>query len=99
MSAVALYCKSSEMTVSCMEMKRTHVKEIQEVCWERIFTGNRRDDNEKRGEKQKVKKFDPTQFSADSEVGASGQGHMAWPYVPAGSGFAQVQYIPHKSQL
>lgn len=46
--------------------------------------------------RQKVREFDPPQFSADREVGASGQGHMARPYVPAGSGFAEVaDTAPH----
>lgn len=46
--------------------------------------------------RQKVRKFDPPQFSADRAVGAIGQDHMAHPYVPAGSGFAKVADIgPH----
>lgn len=49
--------------------------------------------------RQKVRKFDPAQFSADSVVGAIGQGHMARPYVPAGSGFAKVADIAPRHPL
>lgn len=47
--------------------------------------------------RQKVKKFDPQQFSAAGEQeGGHLPGHMAWPYVPAGSGFAKVaDTAPH----
>ena len=46
--------------------------------------------------RQKVREFDPPQFSADRVAGAIGQDHMARPYAPAGSGSAEVADIaPH----
>lgn len=50
----------------------------------------------RQGDRQKVREFDPPQFSADRAVGANGQGHMAQAYVPAGSGTAKVaDTAPH----
>jgi len=57
-------------------------KKIGEVCLKAVFEGGLKWGavDEKRSMRQKERKFDPTQFSADCEVG-SGQGHMAWPYA------------------
>lgn len=95
-----------KITVSWMEMKKQKQqkkqdKGVRKVCDVRlknstiegkIVEEEKRCDyvNEIGWTRQKVRKFDPLQFSADREVGASGQSHMAQPYVPAGSSFAEV---------